>query len=298
MTVTSLSHFKNITFDDRDTAHLQYNKYWFTTGTWNASNVGQSGTLSSANNFKANVTFDFPEPAKGFYYYGLRRSGGGLYGICVDCDPDDPDSPFEDVDALDPDDDGHNAPILLYSRTFDQPGQHFVVLKNQNDTRKGQSQITIDRFELEVVDDSVVTIITQNKPSSSAGPSDAVDKRPDNVRVIIGISVVGSRSTKAISEDSTLMHESDSATLTPFSLNSPSQKTRTKPTHALSSPQSAGADGIGPSSLVAVAPRTRRRRHERRAVDAGRVEEQEAEDDERTNGSTLPPEYDKVFGPC
>ncbi|KAI3622016.1 hypothetical protein WG66_016027 [Moniliophthora roreri] len=225
-------------------------------------------------------------------------------------------SPFEDVDALDPDDDGYNAPILLYSRTFDQPGQHFVVLKNQNDTRKGQSQITIDRFELEVVDDSVVTIITQNKPSSSAGPSDAVDKRPDNVRVIIGISVVGcallvvvitiglyylrsrSRSTKAISEDSTLMRESDSATLTPFSLNSPSQKTRTKPTHALSSPQSAGADGIGPSSLVAVAPRTRRRRHERRAVDARRVEEQEAEDDERTNGSTLPPEYDKVFGPC
>ncbi|ESK96153.1 hypothetical protein Moror_7294 [Moniliophthora roreri MCA 2997] len=191
---TTLSYFKNITFDDRDTAHLQYNEYWFTTGTWNASNVGQSGTLSSSNSFEANVTFNFPEPAKGFHYYGMRRAGGGLYAICVDCDPGDPDPHFEDVDALDPDDDGHNAPTLLYSRNFNPPGQHVVILKNRNDTRLipgGKSQITIDRFELEVADGNV-TVIMQNMPSSSAEPSVAIGERSDNVGAIIGISVGGS----------------------------------------------------------------------------------------------------------
>ncbi|KAL0061512.1 hypothetical protein AAF712_011655, partial [Marasmius tenuissimus] len=48
---------KNITYDDRDTKTLVYRKNWFHDGTWNASNVGQTGTLSSSNVPDASVTF-------------------------------------------------------------------------------------------------------------------------------------------------------------------------------------------------------------------------------------------------
>lgn len=36
--------------------------------------------------------------------------------------------------------------------TFAEPGVHEIILKNQNDTRFGKSQITLDRFDLQVVD--------------------------------------------------------------------------------------------------------------------------------------------------
>ncbi|KAK7040142.1 hypothetical protein VNI00_009948 [Paramarasmius palmivorus] len=90
--------YKNITFDDRDVEHLRYSDNWFLTGTYNASNVGETGTLASSNSL-ATVTF---EPANGFFYYGMRRSG-------PDCDPED--QHFEDIDVSNRTDDGHNPPV-------------------------------------------------------------------------------------------------------------------------------------------------------------------------------------------
>ncbi|KAK7040140.1 hypothetical protein VNI00_009946 [Paramarasmius palmivorus] len=155
MSDTSI-RYKNITFDDRDTKHLRYSGDWFKNGTWNASHVGQTGTLASSNSPNAMVTFDFPVPANGFFYYGIPRSHGGLYAICIDCNPDE--QHFEDIDALNYTDDGNNPPrpkVLLYHRWFGLPGHHTVILKNQQDTRiyeDGNSQITLDRFELQVDD--------------------------------------------------------------------------------------------------------------------------------------------------
>ncbi|KAL0061519.1 hypothetical protein AAF712_011662 [Marasmius tenuissimus] len=159
---------KNITYDDRDTNHLIYGPNWFHDGTWNASSVGQTGTLTSSNDLNAVVTFTFPEPAIAFYYFGIFRSNGGFYGICIDCDPNEPN--FQEIDAFNTTDDGKNPPVALFSKRFDTPAQHVVILRNQKDRRskpKGNSQITIDRFVLEVMDDSPVPVPVTPPPSPS-----------------------------------------------------------------------------------------------------------------------------------
>ncbi|KAK0433974.1 hypothetical protein EV421DRAFT_1360939 [Armillaria borealis] len=158
----------NNTYDDRLTDVLKYAGSWFNTGTYNASSVGDSGTLSSSNDPTANVTFVFPVPANAFYYYGMRRSRGGLYAICIDCDPNKPI--FETIDAVNATDDGTNPPVILFSRSFEQPGTHEIILTNQNDTRfsGGNSQITLDRFVLQVVDNSAPESSTSTSGSSTS----------------------------------------------------------------------------------------------------------------------------------
>ncbi|PBL00289.1 hypothetical protein ARMGADRAFT_1159642 [Armillaria gallica] len=158
----------NNTYDDRLTDVLKYAGYWFNTGTYNASSVGDSGTLSSSNDPTANVTFVFPVPANAFYYYGMRRSRGALYAICIDCDPNKPI--FESIDAVNATDDGTNPPVILFSKSFEQPGTHEIILTNQNDTRfsGGNSQITLDRFVLQVVDNSATAPASS---TSTSGPS-------------------------------------------------------------------------------------------------------------------------------
>ncbi|THV06457.1 hypothetical protein K435DRAFT_789310 [Dendrothele bispora CBS 962.96] len=173
---------RNVSFDDRDTDHLKYDNQWFITGSWNASNVpgDPTGTLSSSDALNANVTFTFPQPANAFYYYGMMRSGGGLYAICVDCDPNNP--VFTNIDALGPDD-GKELPSLLFSKTFDSFRVHEILLTNQNDTRKnpaGTSQITIDRFEIQIEDDSIPdsTSSTSTPTSSPSSSQSAVSTTP------------------------------------------------------------------------------------------------------------------------
>ncbi|TFK35976.1 hypothetical protein BDQ12DRAFT_262248 [Crucibulum laeve] len=170
-----MSGFRNQTFDDRDTGNFRYQGNWFLTGSWNASNVGDSGTLSSTSDLNANVTFTFPIPATAFYYYGIPRCCGGTYGICIDCDPNNPI--FLPIDAVNTTDDGKNPPVVLFSMTFKQPGIHEIILRNQNDTRFGHSQITLDRFDLEVVDlnssssSSSLSSVTMPSSTASAPPN-------------------------------------------------------------------------------------------------------------------------------
>jgi len=57
---------------------------------------------------------------------------------------------------------------VLYSKTWGTPGIHEVILRNANDTRFGNSQLTIDRFELETVVDRGTS---DEKESSSSLPS-------------------------------------------------------------------------------------------------------------------------------
>ncbi|KAK0481437.1 hypothetical protein IW261DRAFT_1562739 [Armillaria novae-zelandiae] len=167
----------NNTYDDRLTDVLKYAGPWFNTGTYNASSVGDSGTLSSSNNQTANVTFVFPVPANAFYYYGMLRCCGGRYAICIDCDPNKP--VFESIDAVNVTDDGKNPPAILFSKTFDQPGIHEIILTNQEDLRfNGDSQITLDRFVLQVVDNSAAagsststSGLTTSSTSISPSPS-------------------------------------------------------------------------------------------------------------------------------
>ncbi|KAJ4485564.1 hypothetical protein J3R30DRAFT_3440465 [Lentinula aciculospora] len=165
----SAGSFINQTFDDRDTTDLHYAGAWPSpqTGSWNATNVGESGTLSSTEDIRANVTFIFSIPANAVYYYGIPRCCGGLYAICLDCDPNNPI--FEMIDAVNTTDDGKNPPVVLWSKTFDTTGIHEILLTNQNDSRFGHSQITLDRFDLQVSNTApVVTSFISEAPSSPA----------------------------------------------------------------------------------------------------------------------------------
>ncbi|KAL0570193.1 hypothetical protein V5O48_011767 [Marasmius crinis-equi] len=183
---------KNVTFDNTDFTNLKYGGFWFHNGTWNASSVGQTGTLSSTNDINANVNFTFPQPAIAFYYLGIQRSRGGLYSICIDCDPNAPN--FEKVNGVNRTDDGKNPPVVLFSRVFDQPRVHFVTLKNENDTRidpSGNSQLTVDGFVLEVVDDSPAATSSQSPTSTSPSPTSSQAKSSTPIGAIVGGAVGG-----------------------------------------------------------------------------------------------------------
>jgi hypothetical protein len=52
-----MSGYRNQTFDDRDTDHLKYQGSWTLDGSYNASHVGETGTLSSTKDLTASVTF-------------------------------------------------------------------------------------------------------------------------------------------------------------------------------------------------------------------------------------------------
>ena len=52
-----MSNFVIQTFDDRDITHLKYEGDWVLGGSYNASNVGETGTLSSTKDLNARVTF-------------------------------------------------------------------------------------------------------------------------------------------------------------------------------------------------------------------------------------------------
>ncbi|KAK7040158.1 hypothetical protein VNI00_009964 [Paramarasmius palmivorus] len=162
---------RRIAFGDRDPL-LNYTTDWYQ-GYYNATSVHESGTLASANSLAARVTFDFPEPAVGFYYYGILRSGGGSYGICFDCNPDTPN--YETIDGVNRTDNGQNPPVVLYSRTFSTPELHRVILTNRRDDRfaNGTSQITLARFELEVP--------VNGPQSSSQGTSSSLETSPSSV---------------------------------------------------------------------------------------------------------------------
>jgi len=138
------------------------------------------------------LNFTHSEPATAFFYFGMPRCCGGLYQICVDCDPNDPK--FVDVDAVVPNDDGKNPPVrphsrmldslvlaadyslsqvLLFSQRFPTAGIHEVILRNQVDPRFGKSQITLDRFLLEIPDDTIQTktqTVVQTTSIKTAGP--------------------------------------------------------------------------------------------------------------------------------
>ncbi|KAJ7709814.1 hypothetical protein B0H17DRAFT_1124322 [Mycena rosella] len=168
---------QNVTFDDRDQSVLNYSPGWFLTGTYNATSVGQTGTLASSSITNVNVTFVFPTPATEFFYFGIKRCCGGSYLICIDCDPND--RKFITIDAVDPTDDGQSPPVVLFSQKFSVAGVHEVILMNQPDPAfGGNSQITLDRFELTVPDPNAVqptsatsaNLFSTPTPSSTAGP--------------------------------------------------------------------------------------------------------------------------------
>jgi hypothetical protein len=62
---------KNTTVDDRDMTVIKYQGTWFNTGTYNATSVGKTGTLSTSNDLNAGFTIDTREQALLLHY--LRK---------------------------------------------------------------------------------------------------------------------------------------------------------------------------------------------------------------------------------
>ncbi|KAK1226063.1 hypothetical protein PQX77_010978 [Marasmius sp. AFHP31] len=309
---------KNITYDDRDTNNLKYGPNWFNGGIWNASNVGETGTLSSSDDLSAFVTFNFPVPAIAFHYFGMLRSNGGLYGICIDCEVNMPN--YQDIDALNTTDDGKNPPVALFSKRFDIPAQHVVVLRNKNDTRiipTGSSQIAVDRFILEIVDDSPIPITSSPSPATksdsgkSGAPVGVIVGAIGGFLLVVILIVVAlhcrhhrKRHQLAFAHDdvNTDISETSFPTIVPYSLTHPSLskegrpkagESRRTPRRPPSPTPSSGSAAIvtyfrfrsreGQRQVV-----TERRPQRQREADAGPIP---AEDEE----STLPPLYEQVF---
>ncbi|KAF9559487.1 hypothetical protein CPC08DRAFT_763248, partial [Agrocybe pediades] len=196
---------RNLSYDDRDPL-LKYQGSWFLNfqGIYNASSVHLMGTLSVTNDSSPNVTFTFPEAVVAFYYYGIERSLGANYSICVDCDPNN--RIFVNIDGVNRTDDGRNPPVVLFSTTFPTPGVHEIILRNEQDSRfNGNSQMTIDKFDLEIVDPDAVpptqspssqstvlpsssTSTTATTPSTSSSPavSTPASKPSAPIGIIVG----------------------------------------------------------------------------------------------------------------
>ncbi|KAJ8084826.1 hypothetical protein PM082_003603 [Marasmius tenuissimus] len=301
--MTSNLRIKTITFDDRNRSALNYGSFWFLDqGTWNATNTKETGTLSSSNDPNANVTFDFPVPAIAFRYYGMRRSRGGLYGICIDCDSLD-EPRFQNVDALNATDDGLNPPVVLFSKAFDTPAKHVIILRNQNDTRivpGGNSQITIDRFELDVIDDSPASDIPQS-PSPSPATDSGNTKPP--IGAIVGGTVGGlilaviliaivficrrrrrnhSRRLVSVHGD----HEASLSTIVPYLQTRPSlsKEKQSRTSFSLTS-DSANSSRSSLSTTTDSYPR----------LDSEEIESEAGTTPIEDEGSTLPPLYAEIF---
>ncbi|KAK1226067.1 hypothetical protein PQX77_010982 [Marasmius sp. AFHP31] len=273
----------------------------------------------------ANVTFDFPEPAIAFHYFGMRRSGGGLYEICIDCDPGEPS--FQTIDALNATDDGKNPPVALFSQHFDIPAHHVVILRNQNDSRfvpGGKSQITIDRFVLEVVDNSPVLVIPSSSPSPPPPPSlthDSGGAGPP-VGAIVGGALGGTMLLGILiivglycrrrhkRHQLTLAHddvntrdasETSFFTIVPYSLTHPSfsKEERPKAGESRRTPHRPPSPTPSSGSTTIVTYFRFRNREGQRQVDTERGPERRREADAgpipAEEESTLPPLYEQVF---
>lgn len=61
---------------------------------------------------------------------------------------------------------------MLWSKTFDTNGVHEILLTNQNDARFGKSEMTIDRFDLQVPNTAAekVTLNASSRPSVTPEP--------------------------------------------------------------------------------------------------------------------------------
>ncbi|KAJ7597763.1 hypothetical protein C8J56DRAFT_327993 [Mycena floridula] len=294
----------NISFDDRDTDHIS---------------VGQTGTLSSSNAVTANLTFTFPTPASAFYYYGIPRSKGGLYAICVDCDPNNPN--FIQIDGVDPTDNGQNPPIVLFSMQFEVPGVHEIILTNQADPRfDGNSQITLDRFDLQVGDPDAVTdsptasIFATSAATPTTSPSKALSSSSTTSIVPIVAGVVGGvvliailalicillrrrrkRSESNFLPTSELQYQYPpqvpSNLTQPYFLSQDPMMTQTQT--SLTSSQAPLRHHHAPSQSLSsfTTMTTSSYRGPRRELDAGRVLSEDEEDEQ----PTLPPDYQEVF---
>ncbi|KAF9476253.1 hypothetical protein BDN70DRAFT_882687 [Pholiota conissans] len=156
---------QQLTYDSSDTSVFVYTGSWLVDGQWASSN-GESGTLATSNDPNGYVTFKFPSAAVSFTYYGIKRSRGGLYGVCTDCDINS--SSFGTIDAFDASDNGQNPPIALYSTSWAQPGVHTVIIKNEADSRgtpTGNSQLTLDRVVIDVLVPTSTSTTTSQAPT-------------------------------------------------------------------------------------------------------------------------------------
>jgi len=176
---------KNVTIDDRDTNTIKYQGFWTHDGAYNATSVGKSGTLSSTNDPNANFTIDTP-PIVAFYYFGVKRSRGGFYQICIDCYPEN--RQWLSIDGVNSTDDGKNPPVVLFSTNWPDPRSHGIIVTNRPDTRfpNSNSQITLDQLVYTIDDGSPAPA-----PSPLPSPSPPGKSNGTIIAVASSVSVIG-----------------------------------------------------------------------------------------------------------
>ncbi|KAK1229296.1 hypothetical protein PQX77_007641, partial [Marasmius sp. AFHP31] len=196
--------------------------------------------------------------------------------------------------------------VLLFSKRFDTPAQHVVNLRNQNDTRgvpRGNSEITIDRFVLEVVDESPVPVTSHIGAivgGAIGGFLLAI------IMIATGVYYWHRRHKRnlasALDDFDPDDSETNFPTMVPYPVMNPSSVLKEQPKAGESNPTPQRPTSPTPSSgSTAIVTYfrfrsrgwhrevdTEQRPERRRETDAGPIP---AEDEE----STLPPLYDQIF---
>jgi len=180
---------KNITIENTDST-IQYSGNWFPASYFapNASSR-QRGNISITNDLNANFTYKYVyQPIYAFYLFGMKRSTGSFYQICIDCNPDAQYQNFLNVDAYDQTDDGNRAPQALYSISWPTPVYHDIVVSNRGDTRSsnGSSQIAFDRMVFTIDDNA-----SSARTSSGSNRNDhIIEAVVPTVVVVLGITLL------------------------------------------------------------------------------------------------------------
>jgi hypothetical protein len=222
----------------------------------------------------------------------------------------------------------HFPQTILFSQRFDKPGIHEIKLTNQPDARFGKSQITLDRFELEVPDlnkppPTTISPLATPTPKSSSSPVGAVAAKGSSINVAMIAGIISAvvvllllllgiflcrrkrRRQRAalLLEGPPPMEYSYAPRIDPlpvptFLQSNPSIRSTSLSGYSggrswhSSNPSISGSSTTGTTNPFSYPASTRSgSRAPRRELDAGQLVEEEEPDE-----PTLPPEYGQVFG--
>ncbi|KAK7463792.1 hypothetical protein VKT23_005731 [Stygiomarasmius scandens] len=157
----TLADSRNITLEFTDSALA------FSAG-WKASRAATGDLAFVFDNVGATaLVITLPPLVSHITYTGLGRTGGSLFGVCLDCNDD-----FTDVtvsDAHDPQltDNALAVPADIFSLPLDPSEDHIITILNIPDNRfNGQSELTFVSISI-TIDDGVQTTTTTTSSLTS-----------------------------------------------------------------------------------------------------------------------------------
>lgn len=233
---SSSTVLRNITIDDSDSS-LVYSQGWTKSSSSNAFGGGFS-TTSQVGDI---VQFFLPENAVAIYYNGFKQPGGGICGVCLDCDAKGSGN-LQTIDVHSTSNDG--APTTLFSKMEIDPSvKHSFSLLNFPDSRFGGNGTT-------TVDSFIVTIQGDALPSASiSGWGSDANLVPNSESTAVPLTDIETKSA------SVTFIQTSTATSTATSTSTSSSSSTTSAdgssaSHTFSNDTASGKSGVAKSPIA------------------------------------------------